>query len=158
MFSFEPQVPPCQIQIMSLVYLTVPLWGLNEMTICFHEHLLRMYCMPGLLLSFDVWVSCKELPIFKIVRIIFYFQILSNFFFLPTPLGEIKDPIHLFWNKLSSYPGKQKKWLQQTLSSKTNPLMASLCHCSIMVFAINQRASLSSALEALGTDLAPDWD
>lgn len=39
------------------------------------------------------------------------------------------------------------------VSSKTNPPMSSLCHCSIMVFAINQRASLSSALEALGSDL-----
>ena len=59
------------------------------------------------LLNPDVCVSREEFPKLKMLTIIHYFkkivQLLSPSY--PTR-GIKKDPIYLFWSKLSSYPGK----------------------------------------------------
>lgn len=63
----------CQMGRMALMYFTGPLWGLKEMMIHFHRHLLRTYYGPSLPLNPEGCVSCKELSKFKILSIILYF-------------------------------------------------------------------------------------
>lgn len=88
-FSF----PLSQMGRMDSVYFPGSRGGLNEMVIYFHKHVLRTCYMPGFLLNPDVCESCKELPKFKILRIILYLKNCPTLLsFLPHQRNNNKRP------------------------------------------------------------------